>query len=518
MGFFLENHNHPATLQQQDNYDTAEQADQEDFYSPGLTFTTLTSLCVYLSVGAYAYSRAGSDLSLVDALFDCFALLTTSKLPDLFTLDLDKRKTDPIGFYQTLKANPSKNFVDALDPSKLPMDSWEMIAIQALYLLCGLNLISMCSSFAWRWFAGSEDNIESLSTYEQPTSLQENNCNGQIPNPDVSNNYQHSNNGFQQVDGLEAKTLLNEQYVVQTGMTQIEPTNDILTNQQQQQQQINLAELYVIGQSKSPADLSHQHDQQQQQYQHRHHLHNQQTSDVSFASDRSSSLCAHHAHQAQSPNVVQTPNSVCGIPVSSSLYGFNHGFDSHHTAQNKLFLPAPGQQNSLLLGQAGVSNDGDDDDDDGGADEDDARDMQRMLNACLQDNNAKLQSSSSSIHLSHQSVANNHQHQVSHALPPTTANNGGFHDHHRHHHQLGRDSSTRLRQRPQVEAPNNNGSSSNGGYATQDSSINTIDTTTNSNTMSSSSSRTVKLPPNSEHKLRCHLPNGSVGFILEDSQ
>lgn len=515
----------------------------ENLYSSGVFLISLIIVGTYLSTGAYVYSR-NNNLSLIDGLFEVYSLLSTSKMPDSFSPK--SWKQDITSVYKSLKSNTlTKNPSSELpkifmkrsaDPFGTDAFIWE-----TLYLICGLHLLSMCGHFARLWLSGKI--AQELSNCQlKDLSMSAANCNGHIPSIMGALNVNSGLNSFgddygQIAGNIEQKP--SDQHLMQASLpaaAQVIPNNphieshipliqqasDISSTQQQQQQpqEVNLAELFVVtGQNGSPADLHYTSRQQQQQ---QVPPQQQQTSDISFAStDRSTtdrgSLCLHH--QARIPNVTHTQS---GAPYynPSSTYTHQHssmsqlsqpyiGSTQHHHNHNhennqqiSRLYPAILTTNS---GQGIVVDEGEGDDDD-----DDDDEMNRMLKSCL-NGSSKLPSSSSLLHLSStqkaaDSCLHQHVHKHPHSSTMSSYKTNGYGCNHSEqqrymHQRFG--SLTRDTNRLRFGLDNG----SNG--CEQDSSLNT---TADANTLSSSSGRTVKIIHNQEQS----YPNG-VKFSIDET-
>lgn len=499
----------------------------ENLYSSGVFLASLIIVGIYLSAGAYVYSR-NNNMALVDGLFEVYSLLSTSKIPDSF--NPKPWKEDIMSVYKTLKSNTfttkpnsSRKLPETFKKEKRNVDPYGTDAFvwEALYLICGLHLLSMCGHFARLWLSGTIGR-ELSDRQSKDLSISAANCNGHIPsimgkldgNPGGQNSFgqivgnieQKASDHYLMQASLPTTQISPEKPQIESHMLMNQPDSDISSTQkhhQQQPQEVNLAELFVVtSQTASPADLHYTTRQQQAA--------SQQTSDVSFVStDRSTdrgSLCLHH--QAPIPSATHTQS---GAPYynPSSTYTHQHssmsqlsqpyiGIQHHHSHNHE------SQKNNSCLYPTLLNKNSSQGTVDEGEGEDDDDEMDKMLKSCL-NGSSKMPSSSSLLHLSCAQKADNflHQHLPSSTMSYKTNGFGCNHSEQlQHNHQrfgsLNRDSN---RLRFGLENGNNG--------CEQDSSLNT---TADANTLSSSSGRTVKIIRNQEQS----YPNG-IKFNIDEA-
>lgn len=434
------------------------------FKSSSIFSTSLLLLVVYFLIGSYHYSKSHQS-TLIDSMFDCFSMLSMSKLPESFNF---AKKLDPINRYETLKVSLNKTTLNKLKESRIEatksllLDSftWDLF-----YLILGINLVSMVAHFARLTYSNDEEDQEDET--EAPTQ-----CNGHIPSImgpfDQNAASSFMSNGQTGPTGGAIGNLKSQQeltaagFIIHPGISmdqqQSSGQTDLASSIQAQQlqqsgQPIGLTELYVVSQQESPIDQHFGFDPQQQQQ--KQTLQQPQTSDISFASDRSTgSLCLHHQQQANNR-------------VKAELYGSStlHRHPAHHHGHNR--HKSMGHDNRLGSTQARIYlpdnsvmlND----------DDDDCNEMDRMLKTCIKTpgSNQLIRSNSNSNQLAQAMQVNN----SNGILQGATLNNTGR----------------------QVALMN-------GSFLCQNQNSNSIEqdnnslNTTNSNTMSSVSSRTIKLP------------------------
>lgn len=318
--------------------------DEEDFYYPSSIFRiSLILLIIYFLLGAY-YQSKNRNITLVDSMFDCYSMLSMSKLPDSFYSLTDKKATlewDSFQFYNKLKKNPTKNakqlVIEQLEGpiSTTTLDSlsttlkqeqevgkstylniiFDQLTWDLIYFIIGLNLVSMCAHFARICFSSNKKDQPIDSDFKRDGNEFDNNknvpkCNGHVATvmgsfdngklfrdlqqqPLQSGNNNPPTNQY--VDGANQQ----QQYIYPSTAA-----NDIISNQQDQAA-INMTELYIVNQDQqttsSPIEAAYSSSSFTTNNNNNNN-HAQIASDVSFASDRSTnSLCLHHQQQAQMP-------------------------------------------------------------------------------------------------------------------------------------------------------------------------------------------------------------------------
>lgn len=466
---------------------------------PSLFLMSLTILGLYLIFGASVYSRV-QNVPIVDAIFVCYDMLSVSNLPSSFGLTDSPTfasilpESYKFGMYKDSKLHLRILKSDSNNTKRIQHDYFkqnkvklggetEWLLWQTLYLICGLNLVSICGQFAKFWFSANDDDDDD---FEQVAEIFEPICNGYGSSGGNFNPGGQSGAQFATFQP-SSKPDYMMQTVMQTTETQLLPTSA----HTQQQQQIDLAELFVVSQQTTPVEIQYPGLQQQQQ-------HSQLASDVSFASDRSTergSLC--QLHQASVVAASTMPSLANG--ASGAIYGGSKQHSSCGRGHHQMALG--GRKEHLYLAGGGqfaghVLHAEEDEEDD--VQEEDDYEMDRMLKTCIGGNQ---RSSSSSIHLSN-----------SNAYLASNTIDIGFNQPHSHSLQQQQH---QQQQQQQLESGSSARTLSTGRQlrvvepngCEQDNSLNTMDTT-NSNTISSVSSRTIKLP---QH---IHIHNG-IGFVLD---
>lgn len=514
----------------------------EQFFSPSLFLTSLAILVVYVSAGAYYYSRA-QNISLVDATFACYSMLSTSKLPESFQLT-SSENLSLFDLYNALTSRPAK-LADLKDKR-----TFESMLRDSIYLLIGLNLISACAQFARLWLNGEAQ--KRLANQSGPHHQPSTNCNGGGPfvqPPPTANNslggsfnqqpgpgdqmggsFGSNNDQFGRLAGPQQQLQHRQTLSIDNSLQSGDRSELIGSNKSPEQ--IDLAELFVVD------EQTHEFEMQPANFGPSVHRQPPQqlvsNSGGSFASDRSSdarSLCLHHQAQVQ-----QQQQQQAAILTGGSLYGVTATAPAtvYGTTRN---VYNNGQHGSHLQLSSRLTNGGPDDEDDDEAEDD----LERMLKTCDVQNGAtratgrlRPSSSSSQLNVGHpagdsgggQQVAPKGQHHHHH---------NHHHHHHNHNHQPAFDSSTVGRARPTkgvVGQPGvldyTNGFARSNGFAANseqvDSSPNTIgtnSTTNNSQTVSSMSSRraTVSFNNPAQSCTQTGQVNGSgpedkqIGFI-----
>lgn len=314
----------------------------ENLYTFSLLLTSLLVLAVYVLIGAYFYSKR-LNIPLVDAVFICYQLLSGTKLPD----SIAPRKEQLSGVYKLISAEPESKLKELIGKTVEQNVSLESFIWQSIYLLCGLNLISMCANYFTLWCqntqldpnpAESQESIDEMSA----TKL----CNGHLPTLMGSLESQHP-----QLDSLHRPLVKGEQFQ----MNQlVEPAQ--------------LADLFVLNQQVQQAQTDN-------------------FVPARIAVGQNQTLCLHH--QAQ----MSDSNSNSNSHYSPAIYHEQHPkmHQQHHLSHQQLYLNqqqlSEGAQLELEL------------------DEDDDQEMDQMLKSCL--DQGKLRSSSSSNHLSQSSQQKN---------------------------------------------------------------------------------------------------------------
>lgn len=511
--------------QQKDNNDKYQTgSDQDDnLYSCGVFLTSLIILTVYLSAGAYFHSRNNS-LTFVDGLFEVYALLSTSKMPD--SLGGPKSsKPDLMSLYESLKSSsltkaPSSNKASKTS-SKHKIDplGTEAFVLETLYLICGLHLLSMCGHFARLCMSGKLNQCKQLTLadcdYKKEPETSFKACNGHVPSV-MGTLEGPANNSFGEFGQVVGNP--SDHYLMQASLPSVHhisssAVGEHQTNlqqrpgqgsdmsssvQQQTPHQVNLSELFVVtSETASPADIHYTTGSGLDQTV----FQQQQTSDVSFASDRSTdraSLCLHHQAQQMSSSATVQPSqaTLCETNPVGSIYTHHqpylslerqnqHKHQYHHHNQPSSILLSGGKHR---LGARNMLND----EGEGDEDDDEEEEMDQMLKNCLNGSNSKLTSSSSLLKLSQSA-----------RLSDTSSDNPHIHHYHRHNNNTFALNQHLAGARLRFGLDNNN----NG--CEQDSSLNT---TADTNTISSSSSRTVKII--NDHQ----QAHGSIGtkLIVQD--
>jgi hypothetical protein len=144
------------------HHHTDDEPPLDELESRRLLVSSLIVLAAYVALGAL-YHASKHDSSLVDALFACYSMLATSKLPESF--QLDAAREDPIQFYRNHLAEvrqpgasgaQSSQPANPNQPGRRQSKSEDVgLILDSIYLLVGLNLIAACAQFARLWLNGT---------------------------------------------------------------------------------------------------------------------------------------------------------------------------------------------------------------------------------------------------------------------------------------------------------------------------------------------------------------------------
>lgn len=328
-------------------------------------------LSVYFFLGAYYYSRSHS-LSLVDSMFDCYSMLSMSKLPESF--NLHGKRFDPLGAYELMKIGLNKTAENPQNGLAPPNDNfvWDLI-----YLLIGLNLISIVAHFAKLSLAPDDDELmDDASALDASKAYPTSQCNGHAPS--IMAKFDDSSHEF---NGAQPTSYLIQQAGQQLMATPQDISAQSLAPVQGHQHPMSLAELFVVGQQESPIETSFTNYNQQAQHQHQpvQHQHQQQTSDVSFASDRSTgSLCLRHQqmsnNQQQAADLYRPTGTLHRHQNNRANYDLSSQLANHSSSQTHLYLPTNNllpMQTQTLMNNVNMD------------DEAESKNVERMLESCM---------------------------------------------------------------------------------------------------------------------------------------
>lgn len=511
-----------------EDYETTLEQEVDEFhYTQGVFLTSLTVLSVYLLLGAYFHSTY-TNSSLIDALFVCYSMLSTSKFPSAVQ-DQQQTYWDPLTLYERLNSTATRNDNAIAERGRQKFDWIESETISWIYLLIGLNIISACGHFAQLWISGrlklgarraSSPNSRDEHEKSAPTI-----CNGDArlmlaanslqSRPEIGANLQASQlaPNINQLMGSPAAAAADS-YCSASGEYHHQKQHTVY-QQSAGQPQVDLNGLFLIpsqdetgGHSAAPHEL---------QFVAGSHIQSQQiASDASLTSvDRSTSLCHHHQQQHQQHGLCQAsgeqPN---GLYVHSIYNDANNQHRIHQRvgSQSHLYLPA---MSARVL----------DSNDDAEADE-----MSLMLKSCLMANEGtildgcesanRLRSRSSSSSQLSQAPGLMQQQQANHvgqqqlSGASNSSSGGGVNTNNTCTLSRSRASLESRQQQQQQQQQNGHPTSSSSFGAGNNQINNESSTATSCNTISSTaSSRTLKLPKQRPPApMTGHQPH--IGFVF----
>lgn len=349
------------------NNDDNNQDNDSDTIEPPYSFNTfttcLTLLIGYLLIGAYVQSRDSKSISLIESLYDCYQLLSITKLPDSFTMSNPMK--NPIDTYKSLNSEPAKQLLIQSKVIKTEAESWMDFGADLAYLLLGLHLIAMFGHLTKYYrasndfFLDCEDDDEEGDSDSDGDEIdpKKSHCNGQVNSMVGTLSGQVSAGNFMSnaSEALQVPRVSGGAggYLVQAAnFHQSSPSMS---------DQIDLAELLVVqnqnlyGQTSVASGGGGAMNQQAQI-----------TSDMSMTSDRSSdprSLCLHHQQQLVGgpleTNVDAHGNGVSAAnllhDLSSQSYASNticsstgHLLQHHH---NHLSIGGAGSTSCISSGE-----------------------------------------------------------------------------------------------------------------------------------------------------------------------
>lgn len=259
-----------------------------------LFVTSLALLAAYLTIGAYAFARR-RGIKLIDALFAYYSMLSMTKLSCAF--GRAATNLSPAEAHQTL-----------LRLHHETEDTLDTFALDLLYLLLALHIISMSIHLAKLWLSAYSSSYRLISS-------QASSCKGHLtgavdeqvdptcPLYSLANSSRQPNSApFAASGSRDTRVALSSHLTPQL------PSFGT--------HKLNLSELYVVNDETSPVNM--------------HEAHQQHNSDVSFASDGSiiaTPICVHYQVAPQVP---------CQGP---QLYGFTDQVEQGY----QIYLPASAQ-------------------------------------------------------------------------------------------------------------------------------------------------------------------------------